>query len=172
MRPIRPTASVQRGVAAIEFALVCVLLLIVLFGIVSYGGLFVAQQSLSRAAEEGARVALQSVLAGPSNGQPSQSDACGAVARSVDWLTQHRAALGQGPVACQLRPPQACSYAADLRCVSLVVTYADYRRYPLVPELLPLGSWLQSLFGRETAWIPQNLSAVATVQLGRNPSGS
>lgn len=172
MTPLRPTASAQGGIAAIEFALVCVLFLIILFGVLSYGGLFIAQQSLSRAADEGARVALQSLLAGPSDAQPSQTDACGAVARSVDWLTRHRAALGQGPVACQLRPPQACSYAANLRCVSLVVTYADYRKYPLVPELLPMGSWLQSLFGKDTAWIPVNLSAVATVQLGRNPSGS
>jgi len=162
----------QRGIAALEFSLVCMLFLIILFGIVSYGGLFVVQQTLSRAAEEGARVALQSTLAGSSSSVPSQADACGAVAKSVDWLTRHREVLGQGPVSCELRPPQACAYAADLRCAALVVTYPDYRKYPLIPELLPLGSWLQSLFGEGTAWIPQNLSAVATVQLGRSPSGT
>ncbi|MDX3907736.1 MAG: pilus assembly protein [Pigmentiphaga sp.] len=164
--------AAQRGIAALEFALVSVLFLIVLFGIISYGGLFIVQQSLSRAVEEGARVALQSTLNGQPGRLPSQADACSAVAKSVDWLNQHRAVMGQGPVLCQLSPPQACSYTAGLRCASLVVTYAGYRKYPLVPEMLPLGSWLQSLFGPGTSWIPEDLSAAATVQLGKSLPGT
>ena len=105
-------------------------------------------------------------------GASLQAEACGAVAQSVDWLTRRRAAMGLAPVSCELKPSQACTYAAGLRCASLVVTYVDYRKYPLIPELLPLGNWLQSLFGENTAWIPQHLSAAATVQLGRNTSGS
>ncbi|MBN9478169.1 MAG: hypothetical protein ABS43_25540 [Bordetella sp. SCN 67-23] len=168
---VRPGRA-QRGVAALEFSLVCVLFLVILFGIISYGCIFVAQQSLSRAAEEGARVALQSRLAGLPEGASLQAEACGAVAQSVDWLTRRRATMGQAPVSCELRASQACTYAAGLRCASLVVTYIDYRKYPLIPELLPLGNWLQSLFGENTAWIPQDLSAVSTVQLGRSTSGS
>jgi len=161
----------QSGIAALEFSLVCVLFLVILFGIVSYGGMFVAQQALSRGAEEGARAALQSSLVSP-NRIPSQAEACGAVANSVEWLTRHRAALGQGPVLCELRPPQACTYAANLQCASVVVTYSDYYKYPLMPEILPLGRWLEALFGGGSAWLPEHLSAVATVQLGKNPSGT
>lgn len=167
--PVSRTA--QRGLAALEFSLVCVLFLVVLFGIVSYGGLFVAQQALSRAAEEGARVALQSASLAP-NGTPSQDDACGAATRSVEWLSRHRALLGQGPVSCELQPARTCIYAADLLCAAVVVRYPDYRRYPLIPEVLPLGSWMQALFGEGAGWLPENLSAAATVQLGKSPSGA
>jgi Flp pilus assembly protein TadG len=48
----------QRGVAAIEFAFVMVGLLLLLFGLVTFGVVLYTQQTLSRAAEEGARAAL------------------------------------------------------------------------------------------------------------------
>ncbi|MNL29411.1 TadE-like protein [compost metagenome] len=45
----------QRGIAAVEFALVLSTLLLVLYGIVSFGAVLYAQQAISRAAEDGAR---------------------------------------------------------------------------------------------------------------------
>ncbi|MDD3785745.1 MAG: TadE/TadG family type IV pilus assembly protein [Hydrogenophaga sp.] len=48
----------QRGVAAIEFAFVMVGLLLLLFGLVTFGVVLYTQQTLSRAAEDGARAAL------------------------------------------------------------------------------------------------------------------
>lgn len=48
----------QRGVAAIEFAFVMVGLLLLVFGLVTFGVVLYTQQTLSRAAEEGARAAL------------------------------------------------------------------------------------------------------------------
>jgi Flp pilus assembly protein TadG len=46
------------GVAAIEFALVLTGLLLLLYGLVTFGVVLYTQQALSRAAEEGARAAL------------------------------------------------------------------------------------------------------------------
>lgn len=47
--------ELQRGIAAIEFAFVLSTLLLVLYGLVSFGAVLYAQQAISRAAEDGAR---------------------------------------------------------------------------------------------------------------------
>lgn len=55
-RPLqRSQCELQRGIAAIEFALVLSTLLLVLYGLVSFGAVLYAQQAISRAAEDGAR---------------------------------------------------------------------------------------------------------------------
>ncbi|PIF74958.1 Flp pilus assembly protein TadG [Variovorax sp. 54] len=48
---------IQRGVAAIEFALVFSMLILVLYGIATFGAVLYIQQAIARAAEDGARVA-------------------------------------------------------------------------------------------------------------------
>lgn len=51
----RNVRSRQRGVAAIEFALVFVMLFSVLYAIATFGAVLYTQQSVTRASEEGAR---------------------------------------------------------------------------------------------------------------------
>mgnify|MGYP001094480448 FL=1 len=51
----RSRCELQRGIAAIEFALVLSTLLLVLYALVSFGAVLYAQQAISRAAEDGAR---------------------------------------------------------------------------------------------------------------------
>lgn len=52
----RQTAGgMQRGVAAIEFAMVFVILFSVLYALATFGAVFYMQQSITRASEEGAR---------------------------------------------------------------------------------------------------------------------
>lgn len=48
----------QRGIAAVEFALIAMLLIVMLLGILVYWRAFQAQQSLTRAAGDGARAVL------------------------------------------------------------------------------------------------------------------
>jgi hypothetical protein len=48
----------QRGMASVEFALIAVLLIVMLLGILVYWRVFQAQQSLTRAAGDGARAVL------------------------------------------------------------------------------------------------------------------
>lgn len=50
-------SSADRGAVAIEFALVLPLLVILVFGIIDFGRLFNAQETLTQAAREGARLA-------------------------------------------------------------------------------------------------------------------
>ncbi|MDT9593874.1 TadE/TadG family type IV pilus assembly protein [Nocardioides zeae] len=59
----RGTRREQEGAAAVEFALVLPLLLLLVFGIISYGFMLSFRGSLSQAAAEGARAAAVSVNA-------------------------------------------------------------------------------------------------------------
>lgn len=154
----------QRGVAALEFALVGTVFIVILFGVASYGALFVVQQSLSRAAQEGARAYLQASIA-PSQGSTPSAMACEAVAKSVEWLTLFRQGMGQPPIGC-VSGIRACTYSSALTCGVVDVVYADYRTYPLIPEMVPLGAWLGALIGNGADWIPTNLTARGTVQIG------
>ena len=56
-RTRRRGALHDRGAAAVEFAIVLVLLLIILFGIIDFGRLLFVSQSVKAASREGARVA-------------------------------------------------------------------------------------------------------------------
>lgn len=49
----------QKGAYAVEFAFVFIVFFVVLYGIITYGLIFAAQQSLNFAAESGARAGLQ-----------------------------------------------------------------------------------------------------------------
>lgn len=59
----KPTALRQQGVAAVEFALVVVLMLLLLTGLAVYWQIFQAQQSVARATGDGARM-LQELAQG------------------------------------------------------------------------------------------------------------
>ncbi|MET3497301.1 TadE/TadG family type IV pilus assembly protein [Variovorax boronicumulans] len=52
---LQPSPARQRGVAAIEFALVFVLLFGVLYALATFGAVLYIQQTVTRASEEGAR---------------------------------------------------------------------------------------------------------------------
>lgn len=85
---------VQRGAAAIEFALVAIPLFVLLAFVVSLGALFMVKQGITRAASEGARAVLDASLAGrtvsPWNG------ACSAAAAGSAASAMH-SALGNIP---------------------------------------------------------------------------
>src|SRR3546814_13214608 len=75
----------QRGVAAIEFALTVVLLLVIVFGIVSYGAMFWAQQKLSHLAGEGARYALVLSMEGTRSEERRGGKECVSTCKSRWW---------------------------------------------------------------------------------------
>jgi len=136
----------EAGSAAVEFALVFPLLFTVLYGIVTYSVLFVAEQSLTLAAEEGARAALnyQSAATVADALAARSSNACSVASQSTGWLGAHAQCATQA---------QSCSYNSAMDCVQVTLTY-DYASHPIVPTL-PLLSLA----------LPQTLSSVATVQL-------
>ena len=54
-RAVEQNGARQRGVAAIEFALVFSVLFLAVYGVITFGGVLYVQQVISRAAEDGAR---------------------------------------------------------------------------------------------------------------------
>jgi Flp pilus assembly protein TadG len=141
-----PTSQ-QRGAAAIEFAIVFPLFFMIFYGIITYGLIFVAQQSLTLAAQEGARAALRAATANPGD------VACNTAKNVANWL-------GTGPtgVACSAPAAFNCPYPAGnttTKCLKVTVTY-PYRYNPLIPLLL--GSLMNVA-------VPTTIGSSATVQL-------
>jgi len=131
----------ERGAAAVEFALVAPLLVLLLFGIISYGVMLTFRQSLSQAAAEGARAAAVALAA------PSDVRHDGAVAQAARAVAD---ALGDGyncrdgelvddgvPVGgCVILAPDTCTADSCRYRVELTYDYADHPlvpRFPLVP---------------------------------------
>jgi Flp pilus assembly protein TadG len=136
----------SRGNTAIEFALLFPLFFMILYGIVTFSMIFVAQQSLTLAAQEGARATLKY--------QPAKSDAEALTARVnaacpvanglTNWLAD---------VATCTTTTANCSFDATMTCVTVTLTY-DYASNPLVPEVPLLN-----------AMLPTQLTSHAMIQL-------
>lgn len=129
------------GAAAVEFALVFPLFFLLFYAIVAYGFVFALNQSLTLAAEEGARAAVQDA--------PSMDDrttnATNTANSVLNWLPDGSFEVTATAANCVADPAAAC--------VTVVATY-DYAGHPIVPSLPMLG-----------ISIPNTLSAIATVQL-------
>jgi len=113
----------QRGAAAVEFALVLPLLLLLVFGIIAYGYMLSFRQSMSQAAAEGARAAAVNVNAG---------------ARESEAIAAVNEALGAYGVSCS-DPGMDCDYTlvsgggtCSTQCAEITLTY-DYEAEPLIP---------------------------------------
>lgn len=63
--PSRPRGMDQRGVAAVEFALLLPVLIMVLFGIIEFGIALSRQQVLDTASREGARLGIRQAVPRP-----------------------------------------------------------------------------------------------------------
>jgi Flp pilus assembly protein TadG len=139
----------QRGVAAIEFALVFPVFFMLLYGIITYVLIFLAQQSLALAAEEGARAALRYTTA------DRGTIGCNTATQLIKWLGSD---AGGNPIAtCTPIGPVACAFPAGTtaQCITVKIIY-PYSSKPLVPLLLgPLMN----------VAIPAKLASSATVQI-------
>jgi Flp pilus assembly protein TadG len=144
--PCRLRRVSESGTAAVEFAIVFPVLFAVLYGIVTYSVIFVAQQSLTLAAEEGARAALNyqnaadAAAALTARGQ----SACTVASNAAGWLGANASCAAQA---------KSCSYDASMDCIEVTLSY-NYASHPLVPPLPLVGLAL-----------PQMLSSAATVQI-------
>lgn len=116
----------ERGAALVEFAIASVVLLVLLFGIISYGYVLSFKQGLTQAAAEGAR-------AGAVGG-----DVAAAVSRSVGAYNR---TCNSGGLTCKSNtsawPP--VPYTCGTRsCITVEVSY-DWKNYPLLPKFPGLG---------------------------------
>jgi Flp pilus assembly protein TadG len=137
-------AHAQRGATAIEFALVFPLFFSVVYAIVMFSLILVAQQNLTLAASEGARAALNwQANSGYADALSRRTDAACTAAKLVT------AALVQ-KMKCQ-SANATCN--GGMQCVTVTLSY-DYSNNPIVPTL-PLLSFA----------VPSLLTSTAIVQL-------
>lgn len=160
MKPVRiiracsPISSLQRGTAAIEFALVFSVLFLAIYGLITFGGVLYVQQVVARAAEDGARAAQ---LAQP-NTTPEElrANVLSAVYRSLALSSITPASAGTTNSSKEIwirakmleAPPEV---VISLGKVAVRVSY-PYKANPLLPPLPLTGTWMpERLFGKATA---------------------
>ena len=119
----------QRGAAVVEFAIASALLLVLLFGIISYGYALSFKQGLTQAAAEGARKAAVAT----SN---HQTEAATAVTKAVGGFNK---TCGTGGLTCTYDMTAAATgCSADNICMRVRVSYNN-AAFPLMPKFPGLG---------------------------------
>ncbi len=135
----------QEGAAAVEFALVAPLLLLLVFGVISYGYMLSFRQALSQGAAEGARAAAVSPY--PTSAAKEQSalnainDALGVDAYGVTCA----AAAAGSPLkkdgvtvgTCSVTTA-ACASDPTKSCVTVALDY-HYQDHPMLPNFPGVG---------------------------------
>ncbi len=136
----------QRGVAAIEFAFVFTALFLFMYGIVTFGAVLYTQQTIARAAEDGARA----VLALSSNLQPDIEAAVYASLAS-SLVFPPGTGVSRGDRLTWLKQAPVNVSISGSTNATITVSY-PYGANPLLPTL-PLAS----------SWLPATLTGKAVV---------
>jgi Flp pilus assembly protein TadG len=119
----------ERGAALVEFAIASSILLVLLFGIISYGYALSFKQGLTQAAAEGARKAAVATA-------NHQAEAATAVTKAVGAFDK---TCGTGGLTCTYEMTAAATgCSADNICMRVRVSY-DNNNFPLMPKFPGLG---------------------------------
>ncbi|WP_340539410.1 TadE/TadG family type IV pilus assembly protein [Nocardioides sp. GXZ039] len=130
----------DRGAAAVEFAIVVIPLLYLVFGIINYGYMLAFRQSVSQAAAEGARAAAVAPAGLPeADLRQRAAEAVDGALESYDVSCEVTSGLlmhgDEESGTCQITGPVTCSGSttgAQCMRVELDYTYADD---PLLPDV-------------------------------------
>jgi Flp pilus assembly protein TadG len=169
----RRSGEDERGAELIEFAVVVVLLITLLYGIITYGVILAAQATVTQAAADAARSGIvQGTGTTTCNGVPNMSAAgCAAVQQAnvdLGWMNQGTCyeTVNTSPVAGSVTNPISCAAStiscpsvSSNTCLQVVVKY-NYSSAPLFPELPGLG-----------VITPSTISSTNVLQLS-TPTGS
>ena len=161
----------ERGAELLEFALVVVLLITLLYGIITYGVILAAQSTVTQAAADAARAGIvQGTGTQTVGGQTVSTAGYTAVqqaATDLGWMNKGACtevvngvtvAAGAGAVTCSALTETCPSNAANT-CLSVTVSY-NYGSSPLFPEMPGLS-----------VITPSTISSTNVLQLS-TPSGS
>jgi len=113
----------------IEFAIVVVLLITLLYGIISYGLILAAQSTITQAAADAARSGI--VTSTPKATAEAQAGT------DVGWMDKGACAESGTTITCNATP-EACPSNPNAQCLKVTVSY-NYSSSPLFPELPGLG---------------------------------
>jgi Flp pilus assembly protein TadG len=137
---IRKHLQRQDGVAAVEFAIVAMVFMVILFGILTYGFIFGLDQSMNHAAEEGARAAI------------SKTTEADAITHAHDTALSRLSWLGSNIQSSDIVASVAdCANDITVRCITVTITYPWDTR-PVIPKFPGLP-------------VPTQMQAVAVVEL-------
>jgi Flp pilus assembly protein TadG len=138
---IRNRLRGEDGVAALEFAIVSMVFLVILYGILTYGFIFGLDQSINHAAQEAARSAI------------STTTPAAAIIKAEDTAMQRLSWLGSNiqssDVVATVDPCPAPDTSWD--CITVTITY-PWEARPVVPKFVGLPT-------------PSQMQAVAVIQL-------
>ena len=134
----------ERGAAIVEFALVVPLVLLFLFGIITFGIMLAFKQGITQAAAEGARAAA---VARPGTA-PTE-----AVKATENGLSGFGKKCGEGFMDCKVEVFKCATPSVTVpvptgvdECVRVIVTY-DYAKKPLIAPLPFIGAALPDTLG-------------------------
>jgi Flp pilus assembly protein TadG len=141
---VRARLKDERGVAALEFAIVAQLLMLLLYGMLSYGFVFALDHNLSQASAEAARATIS---------QPTTSTDAQLISYAVTTARNELSFTQAKTYANVTAEVITCPSDSSLRCIHVTITY-DYSSHPLIPMAF-LGGLL-----------PSTVSSDSTVELG------
>jgi len=136
-----------RGAAALEFALVAPILLLLIYGAISFGLVLSVKHVMTESASEGARAAIGAQIVSGTDADQNAAYVRVAKARAT-------ASLGIYSANAVITPAVGvCDGAAQNTCVTVTVTY-PYRAHPIIPNAPGLG-----------LVIPSSINSVFQVQV-------
>lgn len=130
----------DEGAETVEFAIVVVLLIALLYGIVSVGLSLAAKVTITQAAADGARAGIVVSSTTPTaTALLQESTAQTTASNDVGWMGRGACGLpGSTSVITCLATEAACSANTTQTCLTVTVTY-NYARSPLFPPVPGLG---------------------------------
>jgi Flp pilus assembly protein TadG len=137
-RTLRRPFDSDRGAAAVEFAIVVVLLLVIIMAIIDFGRLLFVQQSIKAATREGARVAAVGANWGPAG-------TSGTVQKTVVDAAAAAVALAAGSSGLVITPTPAAAGNAPLCSAAGSSVKIDAR--VTFKWLTPIGALLRVIPG-------------------------
>jgi Flp pilus assembly protein TadG len=114
----------------IEFAIVVVLLIALLYGIITYGLILAAQATITQAAADGARAGIVSSSTAIATAEAQAGT-------DVGWMDKGTCGTSGTTITC-VATEAPCASNANNTCLTVTVTY-NYNSNPLFPELPGLG---------------------------------
>ncbi len=139
--PIARWRREESGAAAVEFAIVSIVLLVFLYGTLMYGFIFGVDNSITHAAEEGARAAISQAT-----GVTQVAHAEQVALDRLSWLGGRISASDVTAEVFTCAPPDD---AYD--CIHVRVVY-PWKERPIIPPILNIG-------------VPAEITAESIVQL-------
>lgn len=141
----------QRGVYALEYALVFPIFFVLVYAVLSYGIVFAVRLGMQNAAEDGARAGLRHPASTCTSALGCRQAAAVAVAQSrIDWLAPATVNARLCPIGVDCAVSvSTCGTTLPTRCQIVVTVGYDYASHPIAPPLPGFGFLLpSSLQGR------------------------